>query len=475
MLQRQEPLASFHSDDDAGQAFPFTPAYLFDVLKRRFFFFAIPFVLIAAAGSVIALAWPAQYLSEGKILVQSPEIPTDLVRPTVSTLANERMQIIQQRIMTRDNLLEVAKKFKLTGDWRATLSGTELIDFIRARTVIEPVEVQLRSRRQQEAIAFNVGFKYENPAIATKVANEFLTMILKEDVKSRTSFASETTRFLARDVQRIEDRLSELDGQILDAKIKARMAQAGVDDSGTTGGPVAPDRQLAALKAQLAVKSATFSSSHPDIIALKRAIKTLEAEQATAKDKLAPSTKKGAEQAAANQKALNQAAGDALSIDTLETKRESLKKELASATQKLAAARLGENLERGQHSERLEVIEQPTLPDKPVSPNRPKLFAVAFALAFMAGGGLLFVTEATDQAVRRASDVSSIIDSHLVVAIPYISTQRELRRRKQKIVFWVVFVMAITAAAAVAAYLYLPTPDLWYDRVMDKVMKLLLR
>ena len=49
-------------------------------------------------------------------------------------------------------------------------------------------------------------------------------------------------------------------------------------------------------------------------------------------------------------------------VDTLLTQRIGTRQELNVATQKLAAARLGENLERGQHSERLEVLEQPTLP-----------------------------------------------------------------------------------------------------------------
>jgi uncharacterized protein involved in exopolysaccharide biosynthesis len=479
MLQRQHAQGALHAESEIDSAFPFTPSQLLEILKRRAFYFLIPFVLIAGAGSVVALAWPAQYLSKGKILVQSPEIPTDLVRPTVSTLANERMQIIQQRIMTRDNLLEIAKKFKLTTGWRGTLSGTEIVDFIRARTVLEPVDVSLlmnrRNNRQEQAIAFSVGFEYEDPATATKVANEFLTMILKADVNARTSFAAETTKFLERDVARIEDRLTKLDGQVLDAKVKARMAQAGLEDVETPGAPATPARQLAALKAQLAVKSATFSSSHPDIVALKRAIDTLEAEQAKITSEVSAAAKKDAENTGSGNTTLVKAAGDELGLDTLESKRETLKKELAVATQKLAQARLGESLERGQHSERLEVIEQPTLPDKPISPNRPKLFAVVFALAFMAGGGLLFVRETTDQSVRKPADVASIIDSHLVVSIPYIATQRENRRRGRKIIFWITFVIAVTAAAAVAAYIYLPTPDLWYDKAMDKMMKLLLR
>jgi len=47
----------------------------------------IPFVLVASAGIAVALIWPATYLAEGKILVQSQQIPTELVRPTVTNAA----------------------------------------------------------------------------------------------------------------------------------------------------------------------------------------------------------------------------------------------------------------------------------------------------------------------------------------------------------------------------------------------------
>ncbi|MGA7965728.1 MAG: sugar transporter, partial [Gammaproteobacteria bacterium] len=338
---------------EEDQAPSITPSYVFEVLRRRALWFLLPFVVVLAVGSAAAVLWPASYLSEGTILVQSPEIPSDLVRPTVSTAANERMQVIEQRIMTRDNLLAIAKKYHISAGWHELASGTQLVDFIRKRAVIRPVELTSRNRNR-DAIAFKVGFKYENPTIAMKVANEFVTLILKEDVRARTSYATETTKFLARDVERIQDQLSLLDSQILE--IKHRVADSGAslanqdtqtDDSKT----------LAALKRQLAVKSATLSSQHPDIIALKRQIKALE--KVGVSDSAAATTgavagKDGGAAAGKDNAAATKGGAVALGLDTLETKRKSLHEELTGATQKLAAARLGESLERGQHSERLE-------------------------------------------------------------------------------------------------------------------------
>ena len=447
MLQNQayqEQLAG----DDLGQLF--TPAYIFALIKRRALYFLIPFMLVFAIGAVVALAWPAKYLAEGKILVQSQEIPSDLVRPTVVSLANERIQIIEQRIMTRDNLLAIAKKFQISkNSWQGLISGTEIVDFVKERTRIKPLALTLGSDRRQ-AIAFTVGFEHEQPQVAMKVANELVTMILNEDVRARTAFASETTKFLDRDVQRLETQLSQLDAQI--AELRQR---PGVVDSRFDEG-----RGLAALKAELVIKSANLASSHPEIRGLKRKIEALQNSPSLAKSASTDTD------AAAGSTPTNEPG-----IDSLETKRTSLRSELSTATQRLSAARLGENLERGQHSERLQVLEQPTLPQKPVSPNRPRIFIIAFMAALMAGGGLAFATELSDQSVRRSTDLYSIIDSHLIVSIPYIATRGEVRRKKRKTISGSAIVAALIVASLIALLFILPPLDIVFTKLMTTLLK----
>ncbi len=124
-----------------------------------------------------------------------------------------------------------------------------------------------RSGERKQAIAFSVGFEYERPDVAARVANELVTMILNEDVRTRTNFASETTKFLESDVKRLENQLSAINDEINN---RQKTATGGLFDPADDG------RNLAALKAQLAVKSANFSDSHPDVRALKRQIKALE-------------------------------------------------------------------------------------------------------------------------------------------------------------------------------------------------------
>jgi uncharacterized protein involved in exopolysaccharide biosynthesis len=445
MLQRQ----TFHdpqTDADFGQTL--TPAYFLGILRRRAFYFAIPFLLILAVGAAITAAWPARYLSQGTILVQSQEIPSDLVRPTIAALANDRIQIIEQRVMTRDNLLGIAKKYRLNAGWAEKLSGTEIVDFLRNRTVIKPSEQKLETRKR-EAIAFTIGFEYESPEIATKVANELVTMLLSEDVRSRTEFAAGTTRFLAQEVARLEGRLASIDAQIIALT--------------NTGAGTASDseKQIAVLRSELTLKSATFSSAHPDIQSLKRRIAALE--------KVAGNT--GVPANTANSSDANRSQAGSPGMDALQSQRETVKLELNSASQKLTAARLGESLEKGQHSERLEVIEQPTVPQKPISPNRSKIFGVVVALALMAGGGMAFAAELLNQSIRTRADLFSLIDRQLIVSIPYISTRAEISRKKKKTFGWVVVLAAAVLVGLLVLIFVLPPLDILFGKLIGLLVR----
>ena len=96
MLQKVEFEDFEARQEDQGHLL--RPAFYWQLIKRRWVFFSIPFLAIAAVGIGAAMLWPPTYLSEGKILVQSQQIPTELVRPTVTSAAQERIQVIEQHV-----------------------------------------------------------------------------------------------------------------------------------------------------------------------------------------------------------------------------------------------------------------------------------------------------------------------------------------------------------------------------------------
>src|SRR5262249_20672778 len=120
-------------------------------------------------------------------------------------------------------------------------------------------------------------------------------------------------------------------------------------------------------------------------------------------------------------------------LDALQTQRTSVQSNLEKAAQKLAAARLGESLERDQFAERLQVLEQAVPPQNPMKPNRAKLIGCSFLGAAMAGIAGVFAIEILDRTIRGSRDLERFAGAHLIVAIPYISTKAELIRKKSRI------------------------------------------
>ena len=402
------------------------PAFYWELLKRRFFYFLIPFVLVAAIGAGVALVLPPTYLSEGKILVQSQQIPTELVRSTVTSAAQERIQVIEQRLMTRDNLIAIADKFQLFPAQRNLMSVTQLVEMMKKKTSIATVNQQLSFARRSDnpTIVFTVGFEDADPAVAARVANELVTRILNEDIRDRTSRASDTTKFLSREMERLQAENTAIEAKIAQAK-EAQLAPTS---------PNATD-PLAQLKAEYAQKSAIYSEKHPVMKGLKR--------QIVAAEKLAAP-----------------AVPSQVGLEALQSQQETIQKNLEVASAKLSAAQLGEALEKNQQSEKLEILEQPAVPQEPIKPNRPKIMALSLLAAFAAGAGLVVLLEILDMTIRRSADIYSIVDSQLVVAVPYIATGSEQLRNRRRLRLFALAAVFVVLASLVGVYFVMPSLDL---------------
>ena len=407
------------------------------IAKRRIFYFLIPFVLIVSVGAALVAIQKPIYMAEGRILVESQEIPTELVHSTVPDSANQRIQVIQQRIMTRDKLLAIVKKFDLFTAERQWMSGSQILDLMKERTLLRQVELNLPAAGANRAIAFTLSFEHENPELAMQVANEFLTLILAEDARARTSQATETTRFLEGEVKRLETDLSATETKISELRRRPRDPGQEVPDQVKTRA-----QMLAELKSELIQKASIYSDAHPAVQALRSRVAALEKVVAKETTSAAPATPVVSVES---------------EIEAQERQVASIDKSLEEANRKLTLARLGERMERDQQAERLRVIEQPTVPQKPVRPNRMKLLTMAFAVAGMAGLGAVFAAESFDKTIRGSHELLDVIDSHLIVTIPYIATKAETLKNKGKIAL-LVAVLAVMVLAGIAVALYFGPP-----------------
>ena len=434
---------SFYEDQSEG----FDLSYLLGIVKRRFAYFLVPFLVISMLGTAIVSIQRPIFRAEGKILVEAPEIPPELVRPTITELANERIQVIQQRLMARDNLLAIVNKYNLFPRERGSMSGTDLLDMMRDRTDIKPIALDAPVARLNNTIAFTLSFDYEVPVVAAQVANEFLTSILSEDASTRTNNASETTKFLDREVKRLQ---TEHDAIVAQIEVqKQRPPDPAQTDSEELK---AQQKTLASLQTELTEKSTIYSAEHPVIKNLKKQIASIKNDIASAP------------QAASASPTGNQQSAD-VTTAVLTQQRLELERNLDDATRKLTAAKLGESMERGEKGERLRVIEQPGVPTKPVRPKKLKWFALSFALAAMVGAGCVVLVELLDGSIRGSQQLFGVVDRSLIITLPYISTVgEETRKRRKLVLLCAALVAALSGAIASAVIKGISIDFVWFDR-----------
>ena len=83
------------------------------IIKDRALLLGLSGVLILAASVAVAISIPPVYESSGTILVESQQISPDLIAANNNSYADERIEVIRQRVMTRENLLRIIDKYNL--------------------------------------------------------------------------------------------------------------------------------------------------------------------------------------------------------------------------------------------------------------------------------------------------------------------------------------------------------------------------
>ena len=188
---------------------------------RRFHWFALVAILFSAAGITLARLLPTVYVAEAKLVVESEQIPDELAASTVRTEATEQLQIIQQRILTRDTLLEMANRLQiyaaLPGEQPKALDADELVADMRARISIVTTGGTV-ARGPAQATLVAVSFEAPTAALAAAVTNDVVTLILKEDIEMRTGSARQTLQFFEQEVARLDKELAERGAAILSFK-----------------------------------------------------------------------------------------------------------------------------------------------------------------------------------------------------------------------------------------------------------------
>ena len=266
------------------------------------------------------------------MLVETQQIPDDLIQSTVTSAAAERIQIIRQRVMTRDRMLNLMDKYPALRESMQDDLVSEQVAELRERVTIETIRAN--NNRRGAAIAFRVGFDARDPEISRSVANDLITLFLDENVRARTERASETTGFLEGEAEKMRRRLDQTENAIADFKsenkdalpehlnlylsqlerarsqeieirrqLEFENAQISLFENDLAN--IEPEEfdnpEYQRLEAELARLTALFKDNHPDVRAVRQQLASAEGFQKTSRKNLAETVIEGKIQASTQQ------------------------------------------------------------------------------------------------------------------------------------------------------------------------------
>lgn len=314
-----------YTGSDAGLDAGKTLSDYLGILRRRRGLIGLVFAVLFVIAAVVAVALPPVYRSTATILIKEQEIPQEFVRSTVTSFADERIQVISQQVMTRSTLLDLVDKYGLYGSARQKETSEDILDRMRRDIKLTPISAEVTDRRSgspvKSTIAFSLSYDSEVAANAQKIANELTTLYLNENVKNRQQKAAETTLFLDEELARVTEHISDseqklsafkarnqgrtpdlsLSNQVSSERVNAEVQriereitfleerksalQGQLADTkpatpvvGNGGTILEPEDRLKALQLQLTSLTGIYSDDHPDVKRLRREIATLKVE-----------------------------------------------------------------------------------------------------------------------------------------------------------------------------------------------------
>jgi len=504
----------------------------FGAVRRRAWTVVLTVAIGAPLTAGVAFLLPPVYESTARILVESQQIPTDMVRPTVTASAAERLQVIEQRLMTRDNLLAVIDRLNLFAD-QPNLTPTDKVELLRKASQIQMISFG-SSRRRGDPVTvstFTISYRADSPVLSARVANEFVTMVIEQNLQSRNERAAETNDFFKGEVDRLAAELLSIEGQITGYKraneaalpdslsfrrsalndLEQRMFEreqrvAGLEESRVTltralatGEDVALDqkytpeeRELHNLEQAYLQQRAIYSESHPSmknlaarIEAMRQVVGSSSSNDAqTAREneisrqidvinsqlsKLADQRVMDESRKRSLEASIEKTPEVEMALNALYRRHSDLQEQYSQATSKQAEAETGEKLEVNRQSERFEVIEQARVPERPVAPNRALIAGGGLIGSIALGLGLAMLAEMTNTAIRSPRDLERWHDLHPVVTVPYVRTAAEVRfgRLRMAGIVLALIVVIPSGLYAVDQY-YLPLP-LIAEQLMDRL------
>lgn len=435
--------------------------------ERRVWVLA-PFLVVTVIAIVAAFALPTIYRSSASLLIQSQELPNELVKAPAAGNIEQRIARIRERVLSRGDLLRLIEQYNLYVDERNSQPLSKVVEKMRDATTVGAQSNFLGSQGGDDTTALDISFDYPQPAQAQAVLQSYVSSFLTQDNEDVSNQARLSVQFLDDQANKLRAQISTLENQLttLKARNGAALATTGAPamvDLGSYSSQITSletqnrqllaqisrgpqkDPQLASAENALAAAEAMYSDTHPDVLAARERLRAVQ--QVVRANPTGDSDSVVRSQIAANNSAiasLQQARSASLSraqasmagsarapaileqAMQLENQASALRDQYKSVSDDLLKAQNGARLANEQRAERLSLVEPPSLPDRPYSPNRPLLVLAGAIIGLFIGVVMAFAVELVRRPLRSPSQIEAL-GLPVLGLIPMLGAKRNSR------------------------------------------------
>lgn len=495
--------------------------FLFQLFLRRLHYVVLIAAPVTMLGLWLALNLPPSYSAQARLLVESPQVPDDLAASTLRIQTTEILRVLEQRLMSRGNMLALARRFDLYAG-KPDMNADDIVADMRAR-----VSVTLPSPYDPAAF-MTIAFDASSPDVSAEVVGELVTQITGDFAELGTRSTRQTADFFDSEVESLQQDLDAQRARMLafqeankdalpdsldyrrtrQTALQERLVQVDreldrlnerrermvslFEKTGQLGLEMearTPEQaELQRLRRDLSQARSVYSSGHPRLQALERQIRMLEGAGGVAEETGSPTSMLDIELAdmdgqiefLARQKppienelaeletTIAATPSNSVALGALERDLENIQAQYNDAVARQAEARIGERVEAQSQGRRLTVVEPPVPPTGPTKPNR-KLIAAASAAAGLAlGVGIVMLIELLNPAVRRPVDLTRAMGVAPFATLPVMRTRRQVLLRRGAIAVTLLLAVTVIPAGLWAVDRYYMPLDLVLDRMASR-------
>ncbi len=499
----------------------YSPEAILALLWRRIYLIAA----LVATGSIIAVAvskiLPNKYRSETVIMLVRSRVPDSYVKTTVTEQITDRLATLQEQILSRSRLERIIIDLDLYRPLRQRLPMEDVVQRMRDN-------IRIKTEGKE---SFRVTFESGDARTAQRTTERLASLFIEENLRDRENVAEDTNQFLDSQLEDARRRLLEHEQKVEEYKrrysgelptqaatnlqavqnaqtqlqalaesadrarerrllLERQVIDLQAPDPLTITPPApsnpesvsadTPEQQLQLAKARLQILLTRDKPDHPDVRAMQRTIRDLEAKVAaeaarpaaesaerplTAAERLRrqrareltaqiEEIDRQLAQKQEQDKHLRQVIADYQAkleavpkreADLVELTRDytTLQATYQSLLAKREESKIAANLERRNIGEQFKVLDPARVPERPFSPKRWLIDTAG------AGAGLLvalfFVAfqEYRDQSFRTEEELARLCGLPVLALVPVTVLPGERRRARR--LKWAVRVMTFAA------------------------------